>query len=55
MRNLLVTPVNMRASIIQLIENEIKLAKKGKAAKDYYQIKFFNRSCTLLGLPIQSG
>ncbi len=33
MRNLLVTPVNMRASIIQMIENEIKWAKKGKAAK----------------------
>jgi polyphosphate kinase len=33
MRNLLVTPVNMRASIIQLIDNEIKWAKKGKAAK----------------------
>lgn len=33
MRNLLVTPVNMRASIIQLIDNEIKWAKKGKEAK----------------------
>ena len=33
MRNLLVTPVNMRASIIQMIENEIKWAKKGKSAK----------------------
>ena len=33
MRNLLVSPINMRNSILQLIENEIKFAKQGKTAK----------------------
>ena len=33
MRNLLITPVNMRASIIELIENEIKNANNKKIAK----------------------
>jgi polyphosphate kinase len=32
-RNLLISPINMRNSIIQLIENEIKHAKQGKTAK----------------------
>ncbi len=33
MRNLLISPINMRNSILQLIENEIKFAKQGKTAK----------------------
>jgi len=33
MNNLLISPINMRNSIIQLIENEIKAAKEGKVAK----------------------
>jgi polyphosphate kinase len=33
MKHLLVSPINMRASLIELIENEIKFAKKGKPAK----------------------
>jgi len=33
MKHLLVSPINMRASLIELIENEIKFAKKGKLAK----------------------
>jgi len=33
MRNLLISPINMRNSILQLIDNEIKFAKQGKAAK----------------------
>jgi len=33
MQHLLVTPINMRNSIIQLIENEINFAKQGKMAK----------------------
>ena len=33
MRNLLISPINMRNSILQLIENEIKFAKQGKNAK----------------------
>lgn len=33
MRNLLISPINMRNSIVQLIENEIKFAKQGKEAK----------------------
>ncbi len=33
MRNLLISPINMRNSILQLIENEIKFAKQGKGAK----------------------
>jgi polyphosphate kinase len=33
MSNLLISPINMRNSIIQLIEYEIKLAKQGKPAK----------------------
>ena len=32
-RNLLISPINMRNSIIQLINNEIKFAKLGKPAK----------------------
>ena len=32
-RNLLISPINMRNSIIQLIENEIKHAKQGRVAK----------------------
>ncbi|MGI9137770.1 MAG: polyphosphate kinase 1, partial [Sediminibacterium sp.] len=32
-RNLLISPINMRNSIVQLIENEIKHAKQGKVAK----------------------
>ena len=32
-KNLLISPINMRRSIIQLIENEIKLSKQGKKAK----------------------
>ena len=33
MRNLLISPINMRNSIIQLIEKEIQFAKQGKEAK----------------------
>ncbi len=33
MRHLLISPINMRKSILQLIENEIKIAKQGKLAK----------------------
>ncbi len=33
MQHLLISPINMRNSIIQLIDNEIKFAKQGKAAK----------------------
>jgi polyphosphate kinase len=33
MRNLLISPINMRNSILQLIDNEIKFAKQGKTAK----------------------
>lgn len=33
MRHLLISPMNMRKSILQLIENEIKIAKQGKLAK----------------------
>ena len=33
MKHLLVSPINMRASLLELIENEIKFAKKGKQAK----------------------
>ena len=33
MKNLLISPINMRNSILQLIENEIKFAKQGKNAK----------------------
>jgi polyphosphate kinase len=33
MNNLLVSPINMRNSILQFIENEIKYAKQGKPAK----------------------
>ena len=33
MRNLLISPINMRNSILQLIENEIKFSKQGKTAK----------------------
>ena len=33
MRNLLISPINMRNSILQLIENEIRFAKQGKTAK----------------------
>jgi len=32
-KNLLISPINMRNSIIQLINNEIKFAKQGKIAK----------------------
>ena len=32
-KNLLLSPINMRNSIVQLIDNEIKFAKQGKAAK----------------------
>ena len=32
-KNLLISPINMRRSIIQLIENEIKFSKQGKQAK----------------------
>ena len=32
-KNLLLSPINMRNSIIELINNEIKFAKQGKAAK----------------------
>jgi polyphosphate kinase len=33
MNNLLISPINMRNSILQLIDNEIKFAKQGKVAK----------------------
>ncbi len=33
MKNLLISPINMRNSILQLIDNEIKFAKQGKTAK----------------------
>ncbi|MEN9696847.1 MAG: polyphosphate kinase 1 [Bacteroidota bacterium] len=33
MSNLLISPINMRKSILQLIDNEIKFAKQGKFAK----------------------
>jgi polyphosphate kinase len=33
MRNLLISPINMRTSMIELIDKEIQLAKKGKPAK----------------------
>ena len=33
MQHLLISPINMRNSIMQLIENEIKIAKQGKQAK----------------------
>jgi polyphosphate kinase len=33
MQHLLISPINMRNSILQLIENEIKFAKQGKLAK----------------------
>lgn len=33
MQHLLISPINMRNSILQLIENEIKIAKQGKLAK----------------------
>ena len=33
MSNLLISPINMRNSIVQLIENEIKFAKQGKQGK----------------------
>ena len=32
-KNLLLSPINMRNSIVQLIDNEIKFAKQGKTAK----------------------
>jgi polyphosphate kinase len=32
-RNLLISPTNMRSSIVKLIDNEIKFAKQGKIGK----------------------
>jgi polyphosphate kinase len=32
-RNLLISPVNMRSTIVKLIDNEVKFAKQGKEAK----------------------
>jgi len=41
MRNLLISPINMRNSIVQLIENEIKFAKQGKEAKIIVKLNSF--------------
>ena len=46
MRNLLISPINMRNSIMLLIENEIKHAKQGKQAKII--VKLNSLSDTLL-------
>ena len=41
MRNLLISPINMRNSIIQLIENETRFAKQGKEAKIIVKLNSF--------------